>query len=369
MRIAIDISTLCRSRTGVALFTYYTLRELTLIDNSNTYFLYVNKAVSLDFPLPPNFFIRPTQIPLPQFQLWFHIGLPMFLRSDKIDIFHGTNFLIPPFPGCKTVSTVHDLSSLVMPSQHKTFHRISHGLFLKNSMRRADAIIAVSEFTRSEISRLFPEMSDKTVVIHEAVSPEFRAIEDVALLRNISEKHGLPERFILFVGTLEPRKNIEGLMRAFAGIKGQIPHKLVIVGGRGWKFSGIFDLVKRLDIEDDIIFTDYVLAGDLPVIYNLADIFCYPSFYEGFGLPVLEAMACGTPVLTSNVSSLPEVAGNAALLFDPRSPEDIAERIIQLANNETLRAELSKAGLRRASEFSWADTAKKTLETYRRALE
>ncbi len=365
MRIAIDISPLCKSRTGVAMYTYYLVRALSRIDTENTYMLYTNGAVSLDFPLPPNFFIRPTQMPLPQFQLWFHFGLPVFLRRDKIDIFHGTNFLIPPMPGCKTVSTVHDLTSITMRSKHKLFHRISHGLFLKGSLRRADRLIAVSSFTASEIERLFPGYAKKTSVILEAASPEFVRIDDRRRLAAVRAKYSLPERFILFVGTLEPRKNIAGLLRAFASVHKGIPHKLVVVGGRGWKYSDIFDLVGELGIESSITFTDYVPSGDLPAIYNLAELMVYPSFFEGFGLPPLEAMACGTPVVTSNRSSIPEVVGDAAILVNPENTDEIAAGILRVLEDERVREALIEKGLERARLFTWEGCAAKTLAIYK----
>lgn len=365
MRIAINIAPLCKPRTGVAMFTYYTLRALSRIDTENTYMLYTNGAISLDFPLPPNFFIRPTQMPLPQFQLWFHFGLPVFLRRDKIDVFHGTNFLIPPIPSCKTVATIHDMSSILIPEQHKFFHTLSHRLFLKSSMRRADRLVAVSEFTKSEILRLFPQYEGKVFVAQEAAADEFHPINDTSLLDSVRRKHNLPERFFLSVGTLEPRKNITGILRAYAKVKDDIPHKLVVVGGRGWKYSAIFKLVRELGIEPDVMFTDYVSTAELPVIYNLAEFTVYPSFYEGFGLPPLESLACGTPVITSDRASLPEVVADAALLVNPDDVNDIAEAIARLGISTEERKKLSQKGLARAKLFSWEKTARETLEIYR----
>ena len=364
MKIGIDISPLCKSRTGVAMYIYYLVRSLTEIDSKNTYFLYANKSISLDFPLPKNFFIRPAQIPLPQFQAWFHLGLPFLFRRDKLDIFHGSNFLIPHFAGCKTVSTVFDLSSIVLASQHKLFHRLSHMMFLRSSMKRASKLLAISEATRDEICRIFPQYSEKTITTLLAASPEFFPITEDSLLQKVQKKYKLPKRFILYVGTLEPRKNIFGLLQAFNKVKDKIPQKLVVAGGKGWKFSSIFDYIKQNSLEDSVVFTGYISQNDLPVLYSLAELFAYPSFYEGFGLPVIESMACGTPVITSNRSSLAEVAGDSALLIDPDSPNDIGEKLLNLSNDPDLRLKLTEAGLERAKCFSWKHTAQETLKVY-----
>ncbi len=369
MRIGIDISPLCRSRTGVAMYGYYLVRYLTEIDRLNTYFLYINKPISLDFPLPSNFFIRPQQMPLPQFQAWFHLGLPVTFRRDRLDIFHSINFLIPPVPGCKTVSTVHDLSSLVIPGQHRLLHRLSHSLFLKSSLRRADRLIAVSQSTKDEIDRILPNCSNKTDVILEAAAPEFRPIENENFLKSIRQSYELPERFLLYVGTLEPRKNIEGLLLAYARVKDKIPHKLVVVGGRGWKYTPIFDVVKSNGMEEHVIFTGYITQKDLPALYNLADFFVYPSFYEGFGLPVMEAMSSRTAVITSNCSSLAEIAGDAALLVNPRDEDQIADAIVKLARDANLREDFARKGLTRSRSFSWTLTADRTLSLYRETVE
>jgi len=365
VRIAIDCSPLAKTRAGIGTYTFNLLRALTKIDRENEYFLLAHRDFDQGFELPANFVKPMPSVEFSQSTPWLILKLPRELRHLKIDIFHSTNFLIPPLTGCKTVDTIYDLSTLVMPGQHKFLHTLSHKLFFRSSLRRADRLIAISEFTKCEIIRLFPQYKDKISVALGAVVPEYRLIDDRSILGKVQKKYSLPERFILFVGTLEPRKNISGLLKAYSKVKSKIPHKLVVVGGKGWKYSSIFDLVKKLDLEQSIIFTDYVPAVELPVIYNLAEIFCYPSFYEGFGLPILEAMACGTPVITSDVTSLPEVAGDSALLADPALPEEIADRLLTLAQNENLRSKLAGMGLSRAAEFSWELTAKKTLEIYR----
>ena len=364
MRIAIDFSPLAKTRTGIGTYTLNFLRALTKIDRINEYFLLAHRDFDPGFELPANF-VKPT--PRAEYSHstpWLILKLPRELRRLKIDIFHGTNFLIPPLTGCKTVDTIYDLSTLVMPGQHKFLHTLSHKMFLRNSLRRADRLIAISEFTKREIVRLFPQYEGKISVALGAVSPGFVPIDDNVLLENVRSKHHLPERFILFVGTLEPRKNISGLLRAYSSIRAQIPHRLVVVGGRGWKYSDVFDLIQKLDLSDSVLFTDYIPLEELPAVYSLAEIFCYPSFYEGFGLPVLEAMACGTPVVTSDITSLPEVAGDSALLADPASPEEIAEGLLTLAQNENLRENLSEKGKLRAKEFLWEKAAAATLEIY-----
>jgi glycosyltransferase involved in cell wall biosynthesis len=365
MRIAIDCSPLAKTITGIGTYTYHLVKALCEIDNDNDYFLLAHRRFEMDFSLPRNFEIVPPKRDYAKSTPFLLFDAPKIIRERHIELFHGTNFLIPPRIACKSISTVHDLSSIVVSKQHSLLHRISHGLFLESSLRRADKLIAVSEFTEGEILRLFPQYSHKITVIHEAASPEFRRIDDSGVISELRQKFGLPERFALFVGTLEPRKNVERLIEAFAEVRDRIDGlKLVIAGGKGWLYDEIFAAVQRLHLEDRIVFSGYIPFGSLPALYSSAEFFCYPSLYGGFGLPVLEAMACGTPVLTSMRSSMSEVAGDAALLADPEDVGSIADCILKLALDKSLRENLAEKGLRRAENFSWQKCAIKTLDIY-----
>ncbi|MBD3277822.1 MAG: glycosyltransferase [Candidatus Aegiribacteria sp.] len=235
-------------------------------------------------------------------------------------------------------------------------------------VKKASAIIAVSAFTAEEVESCFPGSSRKTIVVHEAAPPEYSMVTDSQRLERTREKLNLPSRFVLFLGTLEPRKNLPRLLEAFAGICDKIPHKLVLSGPVGWKSSELEAKLHDPRIADRVQLTGFVDAEDIPPLLSLAEIFVYPSLYEGFGLPVLEAMACGTPVITSTTSSLPEVAGDAALLVDPESSSAISGALVRLARDEDLRDELKELGLQRSRKFSWTRAAGETLDVYRRII-
>lgn len=369
MRIAIDCSPLAKKITGIGTYTYHLVKALCEIDAENAYFLLAHRRFEMDFALPSNFEIVPPKREYGKSTPFLLFEAPRIIRERGIELFHGTNFLIPPRIACKSISTVHDLSSIVLSKQHSLLHRISHGLFLESSLRHADKLIAVSEFTEGEILRLFPQYSHKIAVIHEAASPVFQKITDSHEIFELRQKFGLPDRFALFVGTLEPRKNVARLIEAFSEVSDRIGDlKLVIAGGKGWLYDEIFATVQKLHLENRIIFPGYIPFGSLPALYSSAEFFCYPSLYEGFGLPVLEAMACGTPVLTSMRSSMSEVAGDAALMADPEDVGSIADGFLKLATDKTLRNNLAEKGLRRAEDFSWRKCAIKTLDIYQELI-
>ncbi len=367
MRIGLEISPLAINASGIPNYIFRLLHGFASIDTENQYFLYTNRPVPFDLGLPGNFSTIILKKPLPRFQLWFQIELPLRLRKDGIDVFHGLFSRLPfvlPVPG---VITVHDLSGYKMPRFHKRkthFTNLMYPFFVKKASR----IIAVSEFTAKELGSCLPEASGKTSVIHEAAPLEYSEVTDESELNRISQKYSLPRRFFLFLGTLEPRKNLPGLLEAFLREADSIPHSLVISGAIGWKTEEFFNNLKVSASKDKVKLTGFVDKEDIPALLSLAEVFIYPSLYEGFGLPILEAMACGTPVITSDAASMPEIAGDAALLVDPRSTESISNAISTLANDEEKRVLMRAKGLQRASEFSWEVTAERTLEVYRQAI-
>jgi glycosyltransferase involved in cell wall biosynthesis len=234
------------------------------------------------------------------------------------------------------------------------------------SARRARRLIAVSAHTARESTRLLGVPMERVDVVYHGVDPAFRPLP-VREVSSLRERRGLPERFVLFVGTLEPRKNLVRLVEAFARVRdGRVG--LVLAGGRGWLYDELFARVESLGLGDEVVFAGYVTNEELPLWYNAATVVAYPSVYEGLGLPVLEAQACGTPVLTSNVSSLPEAAGDAALMVDPYDVEAMAAGLDRLLTDELLRHQLRERGLAHARQFSWSDTAQATVRVYRRAL-
>jgi glycosyltransferase involved in cell wall biosynthesis len=297
--------------------------------------------------------------------LWEQLVQPRVLHRIKADLVHGPVFVGPLLAPCPVVTTIHDLSFIRFPSMFRPANRLYLRIMTRLSARRARRLIAVSEHAASESGTLLGVAREKITVVYHGVDAAFRPLpaDEVAAFR---QRRGLPERFLLFVGTLEPRKNLTRLVRAFAQIcEGR--SKLALVGGKGWLYDALFAEVEELGVGDAVLFLGYVPRGELPLWYNAATVFAYPSLYEGFGMPVTEAQACGTPVLTSNTSSLPEAAGEAAVLVDPRDVEAIAAGLKRLLDDDALRKQLGEQGLTHARTFNWARTARETTQVYRQA--
>ncbi len=288
--------------------------------------------------------------------------------SGSLDLLHGLAFAAPLAARCPTIITVHDLSFLRFP---EAFHRVNRAyltLFTRLSTRRVTRVIAVSESTRRDVIALCGVPGERVITIPNGVDEAFHPA-DAAEVEEFRRNRRLPERFILYLGTLEPRKNLETLIDAYAGLRGDgkaVP-KLVIAGGKGWFFETIFARVAELGLTDEVLFPGYVPGAELPWWYRSAELFAYPSRFEGFGLPVLEAMACGTPVVTTTSSSLPEVAGDAALLVDPDDTTALTAALGRLLADSQMRTNLRAAGLRQAARFLDADS-RETAQVYRDVL-
>jgi glycosyltransferase involved in cell wall biosynthesis len=298
--------------------------------------------------------------------LWEQGVQPRSVRRAGLDLIHGTAFVGPLLSACPLVITVHDLSFLYYPRNFRALNRVYLRLFTQWSVHQAKRIIAVSESTKRDLIQQYGLPPDKVDVVYNGVDPRFRPLpsDQVASFRT---ERGLPEQFILFVGTLEPRKNIVRLIESYARMQRPRP-PLLLAGGRGWLYEEVFARVDALDLRGEVSFVGYVPAEDLPLWYNAASLFVYPSLYEGFGLPPLEAMACGTPVVASDASSLPEVVGRAGLLPDPNSTEALAAAMGRMLADLDLQAEMRAAGMARAKAFSWQQTAVGTVDSYRWAL-
>ncbi len=367
MRIGIRVSPLASPLTGIPVYVLNLVREIARIDRENLYFLYTNREIPFTLDLPENFQVVLVRRPYPRWQLWYQIGLPVQMRRDRLDLYHDTLFLLPLLQGkIPGVITIHDLSGLLMPDFHQRRVSLTSRL-IPQAVRKARRIITVSHFTRKEVEKLFPSAAGKTRVVYNGVGSQFQP-SPPERVEEVKVKYGIKENYIMYLGTVEPRKNLKTLLRAFALLKNKIPHLLVIAGMKGWKYHGIFDLLRELSLEERVVFTGFVPEEDLPPLYSGADVFVYPSLYEGFGIPVLEAMACGTPVVASKTSSLPEVVGDAGLLADPHSPGEIAARIEEVLKNPGLAEKLSLLGRKRAGEFTWERTARGTLQVYGEVL-
>ncbi len=292
--------------------------------------------------------------------------LPLILQKKKIDIVHDT-YHFGPFlftAKYKKIVTVHDITPIILSRYHQKLSIAYHKIIMYLILKHVDKIITVSNNTKTDLIKYFSIPSDKIKVIYLAADKIYYQRTNDEIIP-IKKKYGLNSKIILYIGTLEPRKNVVGLIKSFHILKNLgLEHKLVIVGRKGWGYIEIFECVKKLNLQKDVIFLGYVPTEDLPAMYSMSDLFVYPSFYEGFGLPPLEAMACGCPVITSNTSSLPEVVGDAGIIIDPYNIDELYEAMHSVLINETDRKDMIKKGLERAEMFSWKKTAEETLEVY-----
>ena len=298
--------------------------------------------------------------------VWEQCLQPGVLRRIEADLAHGPVFVGPLGATCPVVLTIHDLSFIRFPALFRPSHRLYLSVFARLSARRARRLIAVSSHAAAEAKRLLGVPQKQIDVVHNGVDSSFRPLsaQEIAAFRR---RKGLPERYLLHIGTLEPRKNLVRLVEAFGRLCDS-EMCLVLAGGKGWDYRELFAKVEDLHLGSKVTFAGYVPNEELPLFYNAAHALVYPSLYEGFGLPVLEALACGTPVLTSNTSSLPEIAGDAAELVDPYSIDAIAAGMRRLMRDEVLRQELRERGLARARQFSWQRAAQETTRVYQRTL-
>ena len=299
--------------------------------------------------------------------LWPNFILPQRAVSDKIELIHCTT-PYGTFMPCRyrNVITICDVTPLLFPAAHNRMNVWHHRYVLPAILKRADRIITISECSKRDIVKFYGISEQKITVTMLAADACYTPHPEGPGGAFVKD---LPRPYVLNVGTLEPRKNLDGLLRAFAQAKKSgVPHTLVIAGARGWGDSRLAPLLRELGIAGSVIFTGFVEDEDLPHLYAGADFFVYPSLYEGFGIPVLEAMACGTPVIASNTSSIPEVAGDAALLVDPHSDAELSAAIISLAGDGKLRQELRERGVEQSARFTWQRTVDETLTLYRELL-
>ena len=369
MRIVFDGTTLTPFRTGVGYYTEHLLQHLAreVVHTGDEIVVVSNQPIDTQAPLPPHVRVHeghrfPIRIG------WMQLRAQSALEALQPDVAHFTNGMIPLGSPSPTVVTVHDMSLRLYPGCHPLRRLVLNRPLMHLAIRQASSIVTVSNSARRDLLRLHGVAADRVAVVHEAASPVFRPITDRDRLEDMRARYNLPRRFMLYVGTIEPRKNLARLMAAFAEARRRgIAHHLVCVGPYGWSSRDLSGHIDRLGIRDVVHFTGYVPFDHLPSIYNLGDFFVFPSLYEGFGLPVVEAMACGVPVLTSSTSSLAEVAGDAAITIDPTNTDAIADAIVRLATDTELRRDRSERGLQRARSFSWEQSAREMLAVYHRA--
>lgn len=378
MRIAIDYTAAIRQGAGVGNYVRNLVDAMLAQDTTNQYTLLTSGRPTRERPFPDAQNVRGRSIFIPDRYLnilWYRWRLPIYatLFTGQVDIYHGPDFVLPPLNGkLRRVVTVHDLAFLEHPEYAVPELTAYLTKVVPEAVASADVVAAVSQATGQTLIEHFKTPAEKITLIPNGIRPAFRRITDPLLLGATRHKYGLKHPLVLGVGTLEPRKNHLGLIKAFykaqagggKGKKQQRPAMLAIAGGPGWLYEETRQLVAELKLEKKVRFLGRVSELELITLYSLADVFAFPSFFEGFGVPPLEAMACGTPVITSNTSSLPEVVGDAALLVDPKNTNELAQAITRLTEDEQLREELRQKGYEQVKQYSWPNAARKMLSVY-----
>jgi len=371
MKIGIDARMYGSAQTGIGNYIKNLTDNLFKIDKENQYVLYLREPQFSEFQIS-NENIKKVKV-TPR---WYSYGeqalLPFQLMKEKIDIIHYPHFNSPFFYFKPSVVTIHDVTPYHFPGHRMSSWMRRHGFrfVFKNSVFRAKKVITVSESTKNDVIKYFNVPKDKITVTYLGVKSDFQVIKDYGIINKVKEKYGISKPFIFYVGVWRNHKNLPGLIRAFHILKTRynLDYQLVIGGNEDPHYPEVRQTWEKLGLENDIIRPGFISNQDLPIFYNAADIYVIPSFIEGFGLIGIEAMACGTPVVSSNTSSLPEVLGNAAEYFDPKDKNQMAEKMYQVISNKNKKQDLINKGFEQIKKYSWQKCAEKTLQIYNSLL-
>jgi len=375
MRIAINCQILSVNSLGVGRYTENLVKALADVDEENHYLLLVNSRVNLaKLPQQDNFEILTTEMPIFGTKtriLWEQFWLPFSLVGKEVDLVHFPDLSLPVLPllDCPYVVTIHDLTHYAFREAYTLGKILYKRCTTPVAVRGASRIIADSESTKQDIVKTLAVSGRRIATVYPGLIEMFKPITRKEQLEETRAKFHLPPRYILHVGSIDPRKNLVTLLKAYANLKeANLPHKLIVVGPKEFNYAPILEAAQSLDMADRIVFLGFVSNEDLVNIYNMAELFVFPSIHEGFGFPPLEAMACAVPVITSNTSSLPEIVGDAALLVDPYDTQGLVAAMLRVLTDDRLRNEMSQRGLFRAKLFSWRKAAEETVKVYKEAV-
>ena len=371
LRIGIDGRGIYKTIDGIGRYSLNLTRSLASIDQTNQYIIFKNKEIREKIVDVPNF--QEIEIDFRHLSMRSLIYLPLLIKKYNLDVFHSPFFIAPLWGVKNLIVTVHDLMALTFPNffggrgylQEKGAYWY-HRIFVPLSIKKAKKIIAVSQSTKMDLINYLHIDSERISVIYEAVDDYFKKPHTADELGKFKKNKGLPANYFLYTGNMKPYKNINLMISALAILKnkGVLKHKLLMAGRKDRFFPIVYKEVKDKNLSDDVVFLDYVSDEELPLLIKCADIFIFPSLYEGFGLPALEAMSLGVPTIVSNTSSLPEVVSDGAIIIDSHDPQDLAQAVVSLLKDEDLRKNLSKRGIERSKVFSWRKAAEETLEVY-----
>ena len=368
MRVGIDARLVYYSQAGIGQYIFHLVNGLARIDTENEYVLLQSRKDDTTILERPNF--RRISLWTPSHHRLERYALNVELVRLGLDVLHSPDFIPPHRPSCKSVITVHDLAFLLYP-HFLTKESARYYGHIDQAVRWTDHIIAVSESTKRDTVQHLGVPEDKITVVYEAASPVFRPVDRDEAREQVRCRHGVQGPFVLFVSTIEPRKNVPTLIKAVWQLQECYKEdvRLVLAGGKGWLFEDAFAIVQELKMDSRVHFVGQVSSEELLYLYNAAELLAHPAFYEGFGLPPLEAMACGLPAIVSNVASLPEVVGDAGLLIDPHDADELTVAMWRVLNDGELRQEMRNKGLRQAERFSWGRAARETAAIYKLAFE
>ena len=364
MRIGIDCRIMKEGPTGMKRFGSNLLKNLARMDHKNTYLIFLDSSSKEYFlDASANLELKPLKLQL--FSISEQIGLPLLLRKERLDIFHSLSFGMPVFSSIPSVMTIYDLIHLLFPQNYPKKLSLYYKVIVKRAAGKVRRILTISQTSKRDIVRLLGVCPEKVCVIYPAVDERFEPMETGKLREELESKYGIRKKFLLYVGNMRPHKNLVSLIEAFQQVRKVVGDiVLVICGKRQYSFPQIQSKVRHLNLKDEVLFIENVSDAVLILLYNAAQVVVLPSLYEGFGLPPLEAMACGTPVAVSNIGALRETLADAALFFDPYNVQSMSETLVDILTDESLRSKLITSGFGRAELYSWEKSALSLITLY-----